>query len=118
MVLVVVLGFVLTLSVSQVFSSDRTKEGRKICTTRKLGNCVSCHYLPDVESPGDVGPNLVEAMKHYTEADRDIVRQWVYDARKFNPDTIMPPFGPNKLLTPEQIDAIVDYLYSLKKTAK
>jgi len=89
--------------------------GRKIATTRKLGNCVSCHYLPNVESPGDVGPNLVEAMKNYTEQDRDIVKQWIVDARKFNPDTIMPPFGTNKILTPEQIDAVVEYLYSLKK---
>ncbi len=91
------------------------KKGEKIAKTRKLGNCVACHYLPDVESPGDIGPNLVEAMQEYTIADRKDVTQWIKDARKFNPDTIMPPFGTNHILTPEQIDDLVTYLYSLKK---
>jgi len=54
-------------------------------------------------------------MQHYSEKDRDVVWQWVWDARKFDPDTIMPPFGPNKILTKEQVDEVVDYLYSLKK---
>jgi mono/diheme cytochrome c family protein len=31
------------------------------------------------------------------------------------PHTIMPPFGGNKILTPEQVDDVVEYLYSLKK---
>ncbi|NOY65139.1 MAG: sulfur oxidation c-type cytochrome SoxX [Nitrospirae bacterium] len=96
------------------YASSKVEEGRKIATTRKLGNCVSCHFLPNIESPGNAGPNLVESMKNYTEADRDIVRQWIEDPRQFNPDTLMPPFGANKILTKEQIDAVVEYLYSLK----
>ena len=38
----------------------------------------------------------------------------IEEGRKINPDTLMPPFGANKILTEEQIDAVVDYLYSLK----
>ncbi len=91
------------------------KNGEKIAKTRKLGNCVACHYLPDVESPGDIGPNLLEAMQGYTMADREEVVQWIQDPREFNPSTIMPPFGANKALTPQQIDDLVSYLYSLKK---
>ncbi|HEB70775.1 MAG TPA: sulfur oxidation c-type cytochrome SoxX [Desulfobulbus sp.] len=96
-------------------SAGNVEQGEKIATTRKLGNCVACHYLPNVESPGDIGPNLVEAMQEYTMADRDDVAQWIRDAREFNPGTIMPPFGTNKILTPEQIDDLVAYLYTLKK---
>ena len=32
---------------------------------------------------------------------------------KRNPLTNMPPFGRNKILTEAEIDAVVDYLYSL-----
>ncbi len=111
-------GFValsLLLAMPVQASAGNAKKGEKIMKTRKKGNCISCHYLPKVESPGDIGPNLVEAMQSYTQADRKVVAQWIRDARKFNPDTIMPPFGTNKILTPEQIDDVVEYLYSLKK---
>jgi sulfur-oxidizing protein SoxX len=91
------------------------KKGRKVVITKKLGNCIACHHLPNVESPGNIGPNLVEIMQDYTVADREDVAQWIRDARKFNPHTIMPPFGTNKILTPQQIDDAVAYLYSLKK---
>ncbi len=95
--------------------AGNAKQGEKIAKTRSLGNCVACHYLPNVESPGDIGPNLVEAMQEYTTADRKDVAQWIRDARKFNPHTIMPPFGTNKILTPQQIDDVTAYLYTLKK---
>ncbi|MEJ2696626.1 MAG: sulfur oxidation c-type cytochrome SoxX [Candidatus Sulfobium sp.] len=91
------------------------ESGKKCVNTRSLGNCAACHVVPGMEFPGDVGPDLVKAMQHYSEKDRDVVWQWVWDARKFDPDTIMPPFGPNKILTKEQVDDVVDYLYSLKK---
>ncbi len=95
--------------------AGNVEKGKKIATTRSLGNCVACHYLPKVESPGDIGPSLVEAMQEYTMADRGDVVQWITDARKFNPHTIMPPFGTNKILTPEQIEDLVSYLYTLRK---
>ncbi|HFQ90826.1 MAG TPA: sulfur oxidation c-type cytochrome SoxX [Desulfobulbus sp.] len=91
------------------------KQGEKIAKTRKLGNCVACHYLPDVESPGDIGPNLVEAMAAYGPDDRREVTQWIVDPRKFNEHTIMPPFGANRILTDQQIDDVVSYLYTLNK---
>jgi sulfur-oxidizing protein SoxX len=30
-----------------------------------------------------------------------------------NPNSIMPPFGRHKMLSEEQIDQIVDYVYTL-----
>ncbi|HFQ79752.1 MAG TPA: sulfur oxidation c-type cytochrome SoxX [Desulfobacterales bacterium] len=110
----VVIGFMIA-ALPLSARAGNAKKGEKIAKTRKLGNCVACHYLPDVESPGNIGPNLVESMQGYTMADRKEVAQWIRDARKFNPGTIMPPFGTNKILTPEQIDDLVTYLYTLKK---
>ncbi len=89
--------------------------GKKVVDTKKLGNCAACHVVPGMEFPGDIGPNLITAMRNYTAADKDLLRQRIWDERKFNPDTIMPPFGANKILTSQQIDDVVAYLLSLNK---
>ncbi len=96
-------------------AGGNAENGKKIVQARNLGNCAACHVVPGMEFPGDVGPDLAKSMEGYAAKDRDTVWQWVWDARKFDPDTIMPPFGPNKLLTKEQVDDVVEYLYSIKK---
>jgi len=107
---------VLSLSLApRVAQAVDAAQGRKVMTTKSLGNCAACHKFPDVESPGDIGPDLTEAMESYGPGDRATVRQWIWDAREFMPHTIMPTFGANKILTPEQVDDVVEYLYSLKK---
>ena len=45
--------------------------------------------------------------------DKAKLRQQVYDATIANPDSQMPPFGRHGILTDAQIDAIVEYLYTL-----
>ena len=105
---------VMAAPVSVLAGGDAT-EGKKVVETKSLGNCAACHVVPGMEFPGNVGPNLVEYMKKYSEKDRDTLKQMVWDERKFNPDTIMPPFGTNKILTGQQIDDVVEYLLSLNK---
>jgi len=105
----------LVLAVPRPAQAGDAARGRKVMTTKSLGNCAACHVFPNVESPGDIGPDLVEAMKSYGDEDRNLVRQWIWDARELMPHTIMPPFGANQILTPEQVDDVVEYLYTLKK---
>ncbi len=102
------------VAVPVVVKAGDASSGRKLATSQPVANCVACHVLPDVDLPGDVGPNLIESMKRYTEKNRETVRQWIWDATGFKPDTIMPPYGKNKLITEKEIDDIVEYLYSLK----
>ncbi len=96
-------------------AAGNAENGKKIVEAKNLGNCAACHVIPNMEFPGDVGPDLVASMQGFTEKDRGTVRQWVWDARAFDPDTIMPPFGPNKLLTNAEVDDVVEYLYSIQK---
>lgn len=103
------------VAVPVIVKASDVANGRKLAISQPVGNCVACHVLPDADLPGDVGPNLIESMNGYTEKDRATVRQWIWDATTFNPDTIMPPYGKNKLLTEKEIDDIVEYLYTLKK---
>ena len=45
--------------------------------------------------------------------DRAKLRTQIWDAQVNNPGTRMPPFGKHKILSDKEIDAIVDYLYTL-----
>lgn len=110
-----ILAFALLALPTGILAGGNAENGKKIVEAQKLGNCAACHVIPGMEFPGDVGPDLTKSMQEYTEKDRDTVWQWVWDARKFNPDTLMPPFGPNKFLTKSDVDDIVEYLYSFKK---
>ncbi|MDA8422259.1 MAG: sulfur oxidation c-type cytochrome SoxX [Nitrospiraceae bacterium] len=109
------LALVLAALPAVVLAAGNAENGKKIVETKSLGNCVACHVIPNMEFPGDVGPDLVQSMQGFTEKDRGTVWQWVWDARVFDPDTIMPPFGPNKFMTKKDVDDVVEYLYSFKK---
>ena len=84
---------------------------------RRQGNCLACHMMVTPRWPegfppgGNTAPPLV-AMKSRFPNKADL-RVQVNDAREANPDTLMPPFGTHRLLTQEQIDNIVDFLYTL-----
>jgi hypothetical protein len=45
--------------------------------------------------------------------DREQLRCQIWDAGLTNADTVMPPFGKHQILTPDEIELIVDYLYTL-----
>jgi sulfur-oxidizing protein SoxX len=48
--------------------------------------------------------------KHFP--DRKELAAIVFDEAKRNPLTVMPPFGRNLILTNEEIEAVVDFLYT------
>jgi sulfur-oxidizing protein SoxX len=45
--------------------------------------------------------------------DRDDLVAILFDETRRNPQTVMPPFGRNRILTGQEIDAIVDFLQTL-----
>lgn len=106
----IVLG---SLNAIQVFAADISPadEGKVVAENRQKGNCFACHDYPGAVLPGNVGPKLVNMKARYP--DKDKLRAQVWDATKNNPNTIMPPFGKNRILTEKEIDAIVEFLYTL-----
>jgi len=60
---------------------------------------------------GNIGPPLQGMRERFT--DRATLRARVWDATRVNPRTSMPPYGRHKLLSEEQIDAVVDFLLSI-----
>ncbi|MDX2418047.1 MAG: sulfur oxidation c-type cytochrome SoxX [Xanthomonadales bacterium] len=90
---------------------SRLEQGKAIAFNRFKGNCLACHYVEGGELTGNYGPPLI-AMK-IRFPDRDVLREQIWDAAVKNPDTRMPPFGRNRILTEEEIDLVTDYIQSL-----
>ena len=97
------------MPISQAWAD--TAEGKKLSFDRKKGNCLSCHYIEGGVSPGDIGPPLVAMKARYP--DKSKLRAQIWDATSKNPETIMPPFGRNKILSDDEIDQITEYIYTL-----
>jgi sulfur-oxidizing protein SoxX len=91
---------------------QRLDEGRQIAFDRNKGNCLACHVIADGEAPGNIGPALTAIPGRFK--DKQQLREQIWDATRFNPETSMPPFGKNRILDAEEIDKVVDYLWSLK----
>jgi len=45
--------------------------------------------------------------------DRNKLFDRIYDPSSINPNTIMPPYGKNEILSTKEISDIIDYLYTL-----
>jgi quinol-cytochrome oxidoreductase complex cytochrome b subunit len=69
--------------------------------------CVGCHVID-----GDGGSDGPELSRIGSKHDAPTLRNWIADPEAVKPDTDMPAFG--KRLTPEQLDAIAQYLASRK----
>ena len=86
-------------------------DGKAIVMERSRGNCLACHAIADGKLPGTLGPPLIGMKARFPDA--DTLRMQVWDATKRNPDTRMPPFGRHGILSSEEIDLVVQYLYTL-----
>lgn len=86
--------------------------GKQIAFSRDKGNCLACHVIEDGEFPGNIGPALKALSTPFKSKQQ--LREQIWDASRFNPETSMPPFGKNRILSAEEIDQVVDYLWGLK----
>jgi sulfur-oxidizing protein SoxX len=100
--------------------------GRAIVANRNVGLCLLCHSgpFPEDQFQGNIGPNLSGAAARWSEGQ---LRLRIVDARKFNSDTIMPPFyrvddltrvpaayRDKPVLTAAEVEDVVAYLMTLK----
>jgi sulfur-oxidizing protein SoxX len=92
-------------------SAQSAAEGRKIAFDRGKGNCLTCHEIKGGDFPGTIGPPLQDIKSKYP--DRNDLVAIVTDETQRNPQTVMPPFGRNRILTEQEINAVVDFLQTL-----
>ncbi|MBF0589133.1 MAG: sulfur oxidation c-type cytochrome SoxX [Magnetococcales bacterium] len=101
--------------------------GRKLATSKKKGNCLACHDLPDVHFAGNAGPSLIESMQNN---DRSVgwIRQKIVDPKVDNPDTVMFTFHSNegkkmirpdkvgtRVLDAQEVEDVIAYLLTLRE---
>jgi sulfur-oxidizing protein SoxX len=84
--------------------------GQAIAFDRTKGNCLTCHDIKGGDAPGNVAPPLADMKIRFPG--RAELAAIIYDETKRNPLTVMPPFGRNLILTNEEIEAVVDFLYT------
>ncbi len=91
--------------------SDPVAEGKKIAWNRKKGNCLACHQMAGGAVPGNIGPPLVHMKARFP--DKAKLRAQIWDATKANPNSMMPPFGRHHILSEDEIDKVVEYVWTL-----
>ena len=104
--------------------------GRAIVASRQSGLCLLCHSgpFPEERFQGNLAPELNGIAQRLSGGE---LRARIVDARRLNPDTIMPPyfstdrlarvagsFVGQTLLNAQQIEDVIAYLLSLKTQAK
>jgi sulfur-oxidizing protein SoxX len=86
-------------------ASAAPSDGKKLVAQ----HCEQCHEIKGITDFGNIGPSLVDVKSRYP--DRKDVATIIFDETKRNPQTVMPPFGRNLILTKQEIETVVDYLY-------
>ena len=86
-------------------------DAMKIMTNPNIGNCTACHAIPADSKvvAGDMGPPFIGMKARFPDIAK--LKAAIADQKAISPETIMPPFGRNKILTPEQIDVVAQYIY-------
>ena len=107
-----VIGISLIVFASNAAQAQSTGlNGQQLAFDRGKGNCLTCHAIKGGDSPGTVGPPLADMKSRFP--DRNELVAIISDETKRNPQTVMPPFGRNLILNKKEIDAIIDFLYTL-----
>jgi L-cysteine S-thiosulfotransferase len=103
-------GILGALALSMGAASASPADGQKLAYDRSKGNCITCHEIKGAQNFGNPGPEL-NNMKERFPNRKDLVAI-ISDETKRNPQTVMPPFKRNLILTDKEIESIVDFLYT------
>ncbi len=99
------------VAVSAAEETSAAAQGKEIAFDRVKGNCLACHMIEGGDLPGNIGPPLIAMKARFPDKAR--LRAQIWDATKANPNSIMPPFGRNQVLSEKEIDLVVEFIYTL-----
>jgi sulfur-oxidizing protein SoxX len=103
-VLAAIAGLAMALGVSAAPAAPSA--GQKLVEA----NCLTCHAVKGADDFGNGGPSLIGLKARFPN--RKDVSAIIFDETKRNPQTVMPPFGRNLIVTDKEIEEMVDFLYT------
>jgi len=92
--------------------ANNIEAGKKLAFSRSKGNCLACHMVPGGNLPGNIGPALIAMKLRYPDKQKLYDKVWGKPDTQV-PDSMMPPFGQNGILSDDEIQKIVDFIYTL-----
>ena len=102
------------LAVPQVAVAEEksmVEQGKELAFDRRKGNCLACHQIEGGTLPGNIGPPLVAMQARFPN--KAEIRSQLWNPLVKNPNSAMPPFGLHEILTEQELDKIIEYVYTL-----
>ncbi|MEA1990037.1 MAG: sulfur oxidation c-type cytochrome SoxX [Pseudomonadota bacterium] len=94
-------------------AASSVEEGKKLAYSRSKGNCLACHMAGEGAMPGNIGPALIAMKLRYPDKQKLVDKVWGKPETQTVPNSMMPAFGQNGILSDSDINKIVDYIYTL-----
>ena len=104
--------------ITAAITGDAAKGAKLVADRGRGGSCLACHVMGPAGGaalPGNVAPDLSEIGNAGRED--EWLFNTIFDARVYNPDTVMPPWGSHGFFTEPEINDMVAYLKTLKSPA-
>jgi L-cysteine S-thiosulfotransferase len=95
-------------------------QGQKLAFDRSRGGgCLACHAMGPASAGAQVG-NVAPDLSEIGNAGRtdEWFYNYIYDARVYNAETVMPPWGAHGFFKDEEIRHMVAFLKTLKTPVK
>ena len=103
---------------SDPITGDATKGAELVADRNRGGSCLACHVMGpagNADLPGNAAPDLSEIGSAGRED--EWLFNYIYDARVYNPETVMPPWGSHGFFNDREIKDMVVFLKTLKSPA-
>jgi len=104
--------------ITKPITGDAQKGSELVADRNRGGSCLACHVVGSAGGanlPGNVAPDLSEIGNAGRED--EWLFNYIYDARVYNPDTVMPPWGSHEFFNDQEINDMVAFLKTLKSKA-
>ena len=99
-------------------TGDAANGAKLVADRNRGGSCLACHVMGqagNADLPGNAAPDLSE-IGNAGRTDEWLFN-YIFDARVYNPETVMPPWGSHGVFNDQEISDMVAFLKTLKTPA-